>query len=67
MKINTVIDRTNYILLDTISTEYIQHIFLIPLGLPLYVMNACEQFCIMMIIRASNMPKTEHDLKAGII
>ena len=56
MKINTVIDRTYYILLDTISTEYIQHIFLTPLGLPLYVMNACEQFCMVIIIRASNMP-----------
>ena len=42
-KIDTVTERTNYIL-GTLSTEYTEQSHTL-LNLSLYVINACEQFC----------------------
>ena len=59
-KINEKIDN----ILDT-PRQYIPNKHLrTPLVLSPYVFNACEQNCIMMIMRWSNMPRAEYDLRA---
>ena len=58
-----VTERTDYIL-DTLSTEYTQQAFMHTYNLSLYVFNASEQICMMMIMRGSSMHKSEHNPKA---
>ena len=57
-----VTERIDYIL-RTLSTEYIQQIYWLPLDLSSYVFNACEQSWIMMIVRGICMPKQSKTLR----
>ena len=60
-----VTGKTNYIL-DTPSTVYTQQAFTHASRFSPYVFNACEQSCIMMIMRDSSMQRAEHDPKTAL-